>query len=89
MTRKELTRSIVNMESELKHKINERAQALLDNTEVLESLKYQLNDWKELVNPVTRGTKLDRLEDLQRAHTVALNIMKQVEWHLTLLEGKQ
>ena len=85
MTRLDLTLAIVSMESELKYKINERAEALLSSPDVLESLKVQLDDWKTLVNPVTRGTRLDRLQDLQDAYTIAGNIMKQIDWHLSLL----
>ena len=86
MTRKELTDAIVSMESELKFRINAEAERLLASPEVLESLKFQLNDWRELVNPVTRGTQLDSLQSLQNAYTIALNIMKQVEWHFNLLK---
>lgn len=86
-TRKELLQAINSLESSIKFMINEKAEKLVQSPEVLESLRFQLNDWKELVNPITRGTKLDALSDIEKAYTIAGNIFEQVEWHLNdLLE---
>lgn len=85
-TRKDLIEDINTLELSIKQQINERAEALQGAPEVLNSLRFQLDDWKELVNPITRGTKLDLKSAIQDAHTVAWNIYNQVQYHWELLE---
>jgi hypothetical protein len=85
-TIKDLIEDINTLELGIKQQIIDHAEDLQRSPDVLNSLRFQLDEWKELVNPVTKGSKLDRKSRVQDAHTVAFNIYNQVQYHWDLLK---
>jgi hypothetical protein len=79
-TRKDLIGDINSLEYQIKQEIENHLEDLQRSPATLISVRRQLDEWKELVGPVTRGKQLGRKQDLERAYTIAFNIYNQIQY---------